>query len=106
MVSVVGFFMVSVVTGKRFCFMVSVAGSLVDSAAAGGSISLERIERFLVFLGLVSVVGLYYGFRYAFVWFPLRFCYGFRRWIFDGFCRCRRITIFETYRAIPRFLCF
>ena len=58
--------------------MVSVVGFLVDSAAAGGSNILERIERFLVFvfLGPVSVVGrfmvsvtLFYGFRYA-LWFP------------------------------------
>ena len=67
MVSVVGSFMVSVVAGNVvFClwfpsllcllfpswqekmFMVSVAGCLVDSAAAGGSIILECIERFLV----------------------------------------------------------
>ena len=60
LVSVVGFLMVSVifVYGSRYVFMVSVAGSLVDSAAAGGSKILERMERFLVvfvFLGLVSV---------------------------------------------------
>ena len=42
-------FMVSVVAGER-CFMVSVAGFWVDYAAAGGSIILESIERFLVFL--------------------------------------------------------
>ena len=49
-------------------FLVSVAGFLVDSAAAGGSKILERIERFLVFvfLGLVSVVDFV-------LWFPLRF---------------------------------
>ena len=43
--------------------MVSVAGLLVDSAAAGGSNILERIGRFLVclfvFLGLVSVAGFF-----------------------------------------------
>ena len=50
MVSVVDFFlMVSVVAGKHCC-MVSVAGLLVDSAAAGGSNILECIERFLVLL--------------------------------------------------------
>ena len=41
-----------------FLFTVPVAGFLVDSAAAGGSIILECIKRFLVFdvfLGLVSV---------------------------------------------------
>ena len=65
MVSVVGFlFMVSVVAGKQL-FLVSVAGLLVDSAAAGGSMILECIKRFLVvvFLGLVSVAGFVYGFR-------------------------------------------
>ena len=106
MVSVVGFFMVSVVAGNMF-FMVSVAGFLVDSAAAGGSKILELLERCLVFvfLGLVSVVGCLmvfvtfcYGFRYAF--------YGFHRWIFDGFCRLRRIQNFRTSRAMPCFWCF
>ena len=102
MVSVVGFSMVSVVAGniclwfpslvfvngfrrgRKTLLMVSVAVFFVDSAAAGGSRILERIERFLVFccvlLGLVSVagflmvsgrrtllmvsvVGLFYGFR-------------------------------------------
>ena len=62
--------------------MVSVAGFFVDSADAGGSDILECIERFLVFvfLGLISVVGLFkvsvtlfYGFRYMVLWFPLRF---------------------------------
>ena len=43
MVSVVGFAMVSVVAGKHL-FMVFVAGSLMDSAAAGGSKMLECIE--------------------------------------------------------------
>ena len=50
------------------CFIDSVIVFLVDSAAAGGSNILERIEQclvFFVFLGLVSVVG--------FLWFPLRF---------------------------------
>ena len=42
-------FMVSVVAGKRVV-MVSVAGFVVDSAAAGGSNILECIERFLVCL--------------------------------------------------------
>ena len=46
---------------KRY-FMISVAGFLVDSAAAGGSMILECIERFLVFVcvfRLVSVAGLF-----------------------------------------------
>ena len=86
MVSVVGFlfFMVSVVAKKNvFVFMVSVAGCLVDSAAAGGSNILERLERFLVcfvFLGLVSVVGCLMVSVTCFMvsvmicsWFPLRF---------------------------------
>ena len=55
--------MVSVVAGKCL-FMVSVAGFLVDPAAAGGSQILERIERFLV---------------------CCVFRTGFRRWFVDGF---------------------
>ena len=50
MVSVVDFLMVSVVAGKHFFCMVSVAGFLVDSATVGGSTILECIERFLVFV--------------------------------------------------------
>ena len=63
-------------------FMVSVAGFWVDSAAAGGSIILERILRFLVlcvfrtgfnrWFFTVSVT-LFYNLRYVFD--------GFRRWI-------------------------
>ena len=73
-------------------FMVSVAGLLVDSAAAGGSIILERIERFLffffVFLGLVSVAVFSWFPSWQenifFLWFPslFLFCYGFRRCFF------------------------
>ena len=63
------FLMVSVVAGKRFC-MVSVAGLLVDSAAAGGSTSLECIERFLVCFCVFRT--------------------GFRRWFFYGFRRGRK----------------
>ena len=76
---------------------------------------LARLERFLVvvFFGLVSVVGvcmvsvtfcfkvsvtICHGFRYV--------VYGFRRWIFGGFCRRRRIRNFRTYRAIPRLFGF
>ena len=96
MVSIVGcLFMVSVVAGnvcygfrRRFyfhgfrrgrktCFMVSVAGFLVDSAAARGSIISECIERFLVvvvFLGLVSVAVFLLWFpswqENDFLWFP------------------------------------
>ena len=64
--------------------MVSVAGLLMESAAAGGFICLERIERFLVFvfLGLVSVDCLFmvsvtfvYGFRYDLLWFPSLDCW-------------------------------
>ena len=33
-----------------------------------------------------------------------RFCDGFRRRIFDGFSRRRRIHTFRTYRVIPRFV--
>ena len=54
---------------------------------------------------------LFYGFRR---WFSFmvsvvagkRCLYGFRRRIFDGFCRRRRIQNFRTYRVIPRFLSF
>ena len=59
------FFMVSVVAGKHF-LMDSVAGLLVDSAAAGGSIILQRIERFFVFCVFRT---------------------GFCRWFFNGFRR-------------------
>ena len=66
--------------------MVSVAGLLVDSAAAGGSKILECIERFLVccvfrtgfrrcFCLMVSVVA---GTRFVMV-SVVGFCYGFRR---------------------------
>ena len=91
--------------GRKTFVMVSVAGCLVDSAAAGGSISLECIERFLVFmfLGLVSVAGFcmvsvvagkhcLYGFRRCFVMclflvsaVARNVFYGFRRWLFYGF---------------------
>ena len=57
-------------------FMVSVAGLLVDSAAAGGSNILECIERFLVFvcvfrtgfrrLFFMVSITLFNGFRYVF----------------------------------------
>ena len=65
MVSVVGFLWFPS-WQESVVFMVSVAGFLVDSAAAGGSRILECIERFLVvflLLGLVSVAGCFYGFR-------------------------------------------
>ena len=66
MVSVVVFVVISVVAGKRL-FMVSVAGLLVDSAAAGGSNISECIERFLVVCVFRT------GFRRWFLsWFPLR----------------------------------
>ena len=77
--------------------MVSVAGFLVDSAAAGGSIIFECIERFLVFccvfrtgfrrcfFVMVSVVvGKCLWFpSLVFVWFPSwqgNLFHGFRRW--------------------------
>ena len=68
--------MLSVVAGKR-CFMVSVAGFLVDSAAAGGSTILECIERFLVFCVFKT---------------------GFRRWLFDGFRRGRKTFVYGFRR--------
>ena len=95
MVSVTFFYMVSVTF-----FMVSVGGLLVDSAAAGGSIILEHIERFLVFCVFRI------GFRRWFFMVSVTFFHGFRRWIFGGFCRGRRIDNFRTYRAIPSLLCF
>ena len=69
MVSVVVFFlfMVSVVAGKLFLFMVSVPGFLVDSAAAGESIILECIERFLVVVCVFRT-----GFRRCFFFFFLK----------------------------------
>ena len=92
MVSVFGFY--GFRRGRKTIFMVSVAGILVDAAAAGGSKILDRIERFLVFCVFRTgfhrwfVYGfrrgrktLFYGFRHAFlmvsvvarnvfVWFP------------------------------------
>ena len=72
-----------------FICMVSVAGLLVDSAAAEGSIILECIERFLVvifvvFLGLASIAGC---FLYGFPRGRKTFVYGFRRAHLYGFCR-------------------
>ena len=69
--------------GKRL-FMVSVAGFSMDSAVAGGFNILEvsSDSSFLGFLGLVSVAG--------FLWFPSwqeNCCYGFRRWLLNGFRR-------------------
>ena len=62
-----------------FFFMVSIAGLLVDSAAAGGSIILECIERFLVFL-FVFRTGFHRGFLMVSVVARNLFVYGFRRW--------------------------
>ena len=72
-------------------------------------------------LSVVDIIQRFvYGFRRCFfvLWFPSSpetFCYGFRRGrktlfygfrrrIFGGFCRRRRIQNFRMYRAIPRFL--
>ena len=96
--------MVSVVAGKCL-FMVSVAGFVVDSAAAGGSTILECIERFLVccvFLGLVSVAGFCYGFLRG----RKTLFYGFRRWLFYGFrrgkelCLCFPSLVFDGFRLL------
>ena len=62
--------------------MVSVAGLLVDAAAAGGSNMLECIEQFLIvvflFLGLVSVAVFFIWFpswqENVCLWFPPLFC--------------------------------
>ena len=103
MASVVGCLMASVVAGKRL-FMVSVAGLLVDSAAAGGSNILECIERFLVFefLGLVSVAGFLNGFRRGRKTFLLRFpslvVYGFRR-AKERFCMVSVVVLFLWFPA-------
>ena len=86
MVSVFGCYLISVVAGKHvFCLMISVAGFVVDSAAAGESKMLECIERFLVFvvfLGLVSVA-VFFGFpswqENVCLWFPSLVFNGFRR---------------------------
>ena len=57
----------------------------------------------ILFVCIVSVVGFVYGFRRG----RITFCfYGFRRRIFDGFCRRTRIQHFRTYRVIPRCLGF
>ena len=74
MVYIVDFLMVSVVAGKRL-IMVSVAGFLVDSAAARGFQISEHFERFLVCCVFRTCFRrwLFNGFHYAFVWFPLRF---------------------------------
>ena len=62
--------------------MVSVAGFVVDSAAAGGSIILACIERFLLCCVFRT------GFHRWIVWFPSwqeNVVYDFRRWLFNGF---------------------
>ena len=61
-------FMVSVVAGKRF-LMVSVAGFLVDSAAAEGSNILECMKRFFVFCCVFRT-----GFRRLFFMVSVTFC--------------------------------
>ena len=66
-------FMVSVVDNIQRFLMVSVVGFFVDSAAAGGSKTLEHIERFLVFLFFRT---------------------GFRRWFLYGFRRGRKTFLF------------
>ena len=74
-------------------FVVSVAGFLVDSAAAGGSNILERLERFLVcfvFLGLVSVA----GFFMVSVVAGKHLFYGFRRWLFMFSVVARKTFVF------------
>ena len=74
--------------------MVSVAGFLVDSAAAGGSNILEGIERFLVVCCVLRT-----GFRRWFV-------YGFRRGrktLFDGF---RRWFVYGFRRGEERFFVY
>ena len=114
-----------------FFFMVSVVGFLVDSAAAGGSIILDRLERFLAFC--VFRIGfrlwLFYGFRYVLMVSVTLFVVsvagflvdsaaaggsnilerlerflvccvfrtGFRRWFFYGFRRGRK-TLFNGFR--------
>ena len=65
--------------------MVSVAGFVVDSAAAGGSRILEHIERFLVFR--VFRIGFRRWFFNGFRNGRKTFVYGFRRWLFNGFRR-------------------
>ena len=61
----------------------------------------RRRKRFSFVVFMVSVVGL-------FLWFPSwqeNISYGFRRWIFGGFCGRRRIQHFIMYRAIPFCCC-
>ena len=53
---------------------------------------------FLWFPSLVFKNGFHRGRKTCF--------YGFRRRIFDGFCRRRRVQNLRTYRVIPRFLWF
>ena len=57
----------------------------MDSAAAGGCIIFERIERFLVFC--VLRIGFRRWFLYGFRRGRKMFVYGFRRWFFHGFRR-------------------
>ena len=65
--------------GRKTFLMVSVAGLLVDSAAARGSMILECIERFLVFGVLrTGFRRWFYGQENMFFWFP-SFFYDFRR---------------------------
>ena len=78
------FCMVSVVAGKHLLFMVSIAGLLVDSAAAGGSIIVECIERFLVCCAFRT---------------------GLRRWFFCGFRRGRKsCLLFVWFPSLVPFL--
>ena len=100
LVSFVSFFFYGFRRGRNILFlkMVSVAGLLVDSAAAGGSIILECIERFLVLCVFRTGVRLWFVFMVSVVagkrcvWFPWMVClwcpawqgtllYGFRRWL-------------------------
>ena len=115
------FFMVSVVAGKHF-FMVSVAGFLVDSAAAGGSNILECIERFLVFFSvfrtgfrrcflfysfrrgrktifIVSVVGLFVGFRRGRERFLMVSVVGFFLLMVSGCYRTAAVSPMETVKT-------
>ena len=119
MVSVVGFVIVSP-SSQETCFMVSIAGLLVDSVAAGGSTILEGIERFLVclvFLGLGSVavcfmVSVVAGKRFCMV-SVVGFClllpswqgtlfYGFRRWFLFMVSVCYRTAAVSPMEAVKK----
>ena len=82
--------------------------TLSSSRKPSGRFLMDSVVDIIQRLFMVSVVA-----GNVLLWFPSLVClwfpswqenvvYGFRRQIFDGFCRRRRIHNFRTYRVIPR----